>query len=83
MADKDFFNLTVVNIKVRQKPLMIQPKDKLLFNMEKESKIGMMGLLMKVIGMKENNMVMVLDIWSEMNRIIFKIYIMKDNGNMV
>ena len=83
MADKDFFNLTVVNIKVRQKPLMIQLKDKLLFNMEKESKIGMMGLLMKVIGMKENNMVMVLDIWSEMNRIIFKIYIMKDNGNMV
>ena len=83
MVDKDFFNLTVVNIKVRQKPLMIQPKDKLLFNMEKESKIGMMGLLMKVIGMKENNMVMVLDIWSEMNRIIFKIYIMKDNGNMV
>jgi hypothetical protein len=62
MADKDFFNLTVVNIKVRQKPLMIQLKDKLLFNMEKESKIGMMGLLMKVIGMKENNMVMVLDI---------------------
>ena len=83
MADKDFFNLTVVNIKVRQKPLMIQPKDKLLFNMEKESRIGMMGQLMKVIGMKENNMVMVLDIWSEMNRIIFKIYIMKDNGNMV
>ena len=83
MVDKDFFNLTVVNIKVRQKPLMIQLKDKLLFNMEKESKIGMMGLLMKVIGMKENNMVMVLDIWSEMNRIIFKIYIMKDNGNMV
>ena len=83
MADKDFFNLTVVNTKVRQKPLMIQPKGKLLFNMEKESKIGMMGLLMKVIGMKENNMVMVLDIWSEMNRIIFKIYIMKDNGNMV
>ena len=83
MADKDFFNLTVVNIKVRQKPLMIQLKDKLLFNMEKESKIGMMGLLMKVIGMKENNMVMVLDIWSEMNRIIFKICIMKDNGNMV
>ena len=83
MVDKDFFNLTVVNIKVRQKPLMIQPKDKLLFNMEKESRIGMMGPLMKVIGMKENNMVMVLDIWSEMNRIIFKIYIMKDNGNMV
>ena len=83
MVDKDFFNLTVVNIKVRQKPLMIQLKDKLLFNMEKESKIGMMGLLMKVIGMKESNMVMVLDIWSEMNRIIFKIYIMKDNGNMV
>ena len=83
MVDKDFFNLTVVNIKVRQKPLMIQPKDKLLFNMEKESRIGMMGPLMKVIGMKESNMVMVLDIWSEMNRIIFKIYIMKDNGNMV
>ena len=62
MADKDFFNLTVVNIKVRQKPLMIQFKDMSLFNMEKESKIGMMGLLMKVIGMKENNMVMVLDI---------------------
>ena len=83
MADKDFFNLTVVNIKVRQKPLMIQPKDKLLFNMEKESRIGMMGPLMKVIGMKESNMVMVLDIWSETNRIIFKICIMKDNGNMV
>ena len=62
MADKDFFNLTVVNIKVRQKPSMIQPKVKLLSNMEKESRIGMMGPLMKVIGMKENNMVMVLDI---------------------
>tara|TARA_B110000285_G_scaffold192974_1_gene221720 strand:- start:587 stop:775 length:189 start_codon:yes stop_codon:yes gene_type:complete len=62
MMEKDFFNLTVVNTEARQNLLMIQRKDKLLCNMEKESKIGMMGPLMKAIGMKENNMVMVLDI---------------------
>ena len=83
MMEKDFFNLTVVNTEARQNLLMIQRKDKLLCNMEKESKIGMMGPLMKAIGMKENNMVMVLDIWLEMNRIIFKTCIMKDYGNMV
>ena len=83
MMEKDFFNLTVVNTEARQNLLMIQRKDKLLCNMEKESKIGMMGPLIKAIGMKENNMVMVLDIWLEMNRIIFKTCIMKDYGNMV